>query len=79
MFFLIFSGCEEECYWSAHCSNFAIYQTRSPHYNCLSCTGLCIWQGHFGAHHIWLWRSRNDGNGNICYFLAWHLAMCRCG
>lgn len=58
-----FLGREEECYWSAHRGNSAVHQTGSSHHNRVQSLGLCVWQRYFRAYHLWLWRSRDDGNG----------------
>lgn len=61
----IFLGCEEECYWSAHCGNPTIYQAGSSHHYRVQSIRFCVWQRYFRAYYLRFWRSRDDGNGNV--------------
>ncbi len=69
---LCYSGCKKECHWTEDDHNFAVHQTGNPCHHHFPSFRLCIWQRHFGAHHLRLRRSRDDGNGTSIWNCAEH-------
>ena len=63
LIFLSITGCAERCHRSAYNLYPAIHQARDSDHHCLQSARFCVWQRYSGAHHIWLRRPRNDGDG----------------
>lgn len=79
MWLITFTGSKEERNRSEDCVDAAVHQTRSSHHHCVSSAGLRVRQRHPGTHHLRLWRSRDDGDGQIISYWSVSVILSKTG